>query len=244
MYKFAICDDDAAALSATRAVLTGYLARRPALSVRHTAFHTGAALLDAVADGETFDLYILDVLMPGLNGIAVGKALRDLSAQGEIVYLTASPDFAVASYQTEALSYLLKPVEPEAFCQVCDKAVALFQRRRAEGVTVATKDGLRRLPFDEILYAERAGRIARYFLLGGATVDSRALRGSFAGAIAPLLTDRRFFRCGASFVLNLHQIQGVDADAALFPGGLRVPLSRALQRETKQAWLNYWLDEP
>ena len=58
--------------------------------------------------------------MPGVNGIAVGLRLREMGAAGEIIYLSASRDFAVESYQAQAFFYLLKPVASDRLFPVLD----------------------------------------------------------------------------------------------------------------------------
>jgi len=90
---------------------------------------------------------------------------------------------------------------------------------------------------------ERVGRSVRYYLTGGETLDSRTIRGSFQEAVAPLLSDKRFFLCGASFVLNLGHVKSVERGTAFLDGGVRAAVSRSAFSGLKQAWMDYWLEE-
>ena len=65
----------------------------------------------------------------------------------------------------------------------------------------------------------------------------------FREMAAPLLTDRRFFLCGASFVLNFQHVTGVNGQTALLDNGQTVALPRSAATEFKKAWGNYWLTE-
>ena len=60
---------------------------------------------------------------------------------------------------------------------------------------------------------------------------------------APLLADRRFWLCGASFVLNFQHVSGVTGQTALLDNGKAVVLPRTAAVEFKKAWGNYWLEE-
>ena len=70
--------------------------------------------MDAAEKLGGFDIYILDILMPGMDGIELGVRLRELGYDGSIIYLTSSTDFAIDSYKAEASNYILKPVIPDS----------------------------------------------------------------------------------------------------------------------------------
>ncbi len=241
LLKIAVCDDSAAELERTAALLGDYLKNRPLLSANLSRFEDARRLLDTLEQGGGFDLYLLDVLMPGFNGIEVGKAIRRLGLDGAIIYLTTSPDYAVDSYLTQAFFYLLKPVGRDQLFDVLDRAVATLQKRKNTSIIVNTSAGLRSIPLDDILYVERVDRFMRYYLVSGETADSRTLRGSFRDAAATLLSDSRFFLCGASFVLGLHHVKSVERSEALLDSGGHLPVSRSAVADLKRAWMNYWL---
>ena len=97
MLKLALCDDEAEQRAAVSKMLREYAALRPELTVKLSVFSSGLELLSA-AEEEHFDLYVLDVVMPGLSGIDLGVKLRELGRYGAIVYLSISPEYAVESY--------------------------------------------------------------------------------------------------------------------------------------------------
>ena len=107
---------------------------------------------------------------------------------------------------------------------------------------VTTAAGPRRILLERIRYVERVGRCMRYFCTDG-TVDSQSIRIPFKKAAAPLLADRRFYLCGASFALNFQHVTGVQAQTALLDDGRAVTLPRTAAAEFKKAWGNYWLEE-
>jgi len=242
MFKIAVCDDEAAERRRTVSLIQGYLNERPQFEADVSLFEGGQALLAAVEETGGFDLYLLDIIMPEENGIEVGKAIRQMDWEGAILYLTVSPDYAVDSYLTQAFFYLLKPVERDRLFEVLDRAVAEFRKRKGETAIVNSSSGLRSIPMDKILYAERVDRFMRYHLTDKETVDSCTLRGSFHEAAAPLLADKRFVLCGASSVLNLSHVKSVERGTVILDSGGRATVARSAFGELKRAWMNYWLE--
>ena len=242
MLRFAVCDDEEKQLEQAASLLEVYFRSRPGLSGQVETFQSGRALLARAEEQGGFDLYVLDILMPELSGIETGRRLRALGDGGEIVYLTSSNDFAADSYDVRAFFYLLKPVEECKLFQVLDGAVDKLNRRRSSAIVVSTAEGSRRVLLENIRYVERVGRFMRYYCTDG-TVDSQTIRMPFRESTASLLADRRFFLCGASFVLNFQHVTAVSGQTALLDNGQPVVLPRLSATEFKKAWGSYWLEE-
>lgn len=241
MVKVALCDDESEQQEAVICLLREYAKARPEQIIKLSIFSSGRELL--AADGaEDYDIYVLDVVMPGMSGIDLGMRLREQGCEGAIVYLSFSPEFAVKSYEAQAFYYLMKPVVPQRLYQVLDQAVALMEKRRETCVAIRTKTGVQLVQLDKIVYAELVGRTVRYHFTNGEQVDSVTLRGSFREEMAPLLTARGFFSCGASFVVNLYYVTAVEKHFLKLDGGEQVPLTRGLATRARQQWSDYWLN--
>jgi DNA-binding LytR/AlgR family response regulator len=76
------------------------------------------------------DLILLDIAMPGRDGLAVARSLAAWDKRPDVVFITAFDQFAVDAFAMEAVDYLLKPVDFERL----EQAVARAKRRRAERV--------------------------------------------------------------------------------------------------------------
>lgn len=244
MLKVALCDDDAGQRAALSELLQTYALERPELAVKISAFSSGEEVLSAEAKGERFELYVLDVVMPGMSGIDLGIKLRERGRTGAIVYLTVTPEYAVDSYAAQAFYYLLEPVSMERLSQVLDDAVASITRLREACITVKTKECLRLVRLDRIRYVELTGRTACYHLTGIERVDSVTMRSSFQTEMAPLLANQGFFACGASFVVNFYYVTAIEKRCLIMEGGDRVPLARGLAAQIRQQWNDYWLNSP
>lgn len=241
MLHIAVCDDDSIHQTHSLELLRDYLSQRPGLRGEVRIFDSGEALVAYAAEHGGFDLCLLDILMPGLDGVETGRRLRKLGGRGEIIFLSSSNEFAADSYDVGAFFYLLKPIQREKLFSVLDKAVEKLYLRQQAAMVVHTSEGERRIRLEDIRYVERVGRVARYNCTSGA-VDSQSLRIPFRELAAPLLRDSRFYMCGASYVLNFQHVTAVNGQQARLDSGEVISLPRTAAHAFKKAWGDYWLE--
>ncbi|WP_265570252.1 LytR/AlgR family response regulator transcription factor [Sphingomicrobium nitratireducens] len=85
------------------------------------------------------DVLLLDIAMPGLDGIEVARALSKQERPPAVVFVTAFDQFAVAAFEVAAVDYLMKPVEPGRLAEAIARARALLTQRDR---TAADKTGV------------------------------------------------------------------------------------------------------
>lgn len=241
MLHIALCDDEAEQRLLAHDMINEYISER-GLAARVQEFSDAETLLQAVKKDGAFDLYLLDIVMPEMNGIQLGITLRESDPDGAIIYLSTSSDFALESYQARAFYYLLKPVEQQKLFLIFDEAVSLRNKRLENGLQVKTHGGTLRLLFDDILYAELKDRIVRYYLKDGSSVDTLTITSSFRDAVSPLLEDKRFLLCGASFAVNLYYVKMVDKTSVMLSDGRSLSLPKTACTPLRSAWSDYWLE--
>ena len=94
----------------------------------HTSYQSPVELMAEVEKGTRFDIILLDVLMPGENGMAAPREIREYDSNVKIIFLTSSTEFAVESYAVDAWYYQLKPIRREDFFRLMDSACAACTR--------------------------------------------------------------------------------------------------------------------
>ena len=109
------------------------LARCEGVTVVGTANDGEAAL--RIAEAVAPDLVLLDIAMPGMDGIDVARALSQSSVSPAVIFATAFDNFAVAAFDIAAVDYLMKPVQLDRLQRSLDRARR--QRDAAEGEAAA-----------------------------------------------------------------------------------------------------------
>lgn len=108
------------------------LARLDEVTVVGTANDGEAAL--RIAEAVSPDLVLLDIAMPGMDGIDVARALSASKVDPIVVFVTAFDNFAVAAFDVAAIDYLMKPVQPDRLTRALERARAHIARgQRGEG---------------------------------------------------------------------------------------------------------------
>ena len=237
MYHIALCDDEAVQRQITGEMLDRYIAgRKLAATVRK--FSGGQELLNAMYD-ETFDIYILDIVMPEMNGIELGQKLREMDFDGKIIYLTSSAEYAIDSFKAKPFNYLIKPVSKDAFIAALDEAVLASEVRKEKSLVVKTQENITKLSLNSIMYAELNRRCISYHLSNGRITDSIQIRTTFAEAVQELLKDSRFVLCGASMVVNLTHISSIESDALVFKDVFKAYPGKKACRDIRSVWYDF-----
>jgi two-component system, LytTR family, response regulator AlgR len=150
-----IVDDEALARSRLRTLLGDCTA--PAASVAAEAAHAVQAM-DALRR-EVFDVVLLDVRMPGADGITLAQTIAQLPKPPAVVFITAHSEHAVKAFELEAVDYLTKPVRLERLQQALQKVERLSQAGKGlqpdsneECLIIQDRGRTERVPLAEVLY--------------------------------------------------------------------------------------------
>ncbi|WP_046156037.1 LytR/AlgR family response regulator transcription factor [Chromobacterium vaccinii] len=121
----------------------------------------GVEEVHCLADGKTaldwlachpVDVLLLDISMPGLDGIALARQLRQQALAPALVFSTAHDHFAVEAFELDAADYLLKPVRRERLEQALQRAQARREGRQQPSFTVRQRGRLLNVPFADARY--------------------------------------------------------------------------------------------
>ena len=218
----AVCDDQEEALHAVTELLERWQEERRT-PLRYRCFRSASELLDCT-EREPFTLYLLDVMMPGIDGLAAAREIRGFAPGADIVFLTSSPGFAYESYSVHALDYLLKPVDVQALFAILDRLV-LQERRSHERLTLKCGTSIIRVPFSDLSHVEVAGH-RLYFNLTDGTVYEAV--GTLSEYEPVLLARPEFMRTHRSCIVNMLQVSELSPSGVRTFSGKTLPVSRLL----------------
>lgn len=131
----AVCDDS----MIERKIIMNALYEYASMHSVHfdiTEYDSGMNLLYDVQDGQDYNLVFLDIIMDEISGIDVAHRIREANSKSSIVFLTASPDFAVSSYDVDAVGYLLKPLETARAFAILDKVMRSCETQNTRSIKI------------------------------------------------------------------------------------------------------------
>ncbi|MDR0682372.1 MAG: LytTR family DNA-binding domain-containing protein [Prevotellaceae bacterium] len=159
------------------------------------------------------DLVFLDIQMPGASGIEFARSIPKTTL---VIFITAFTEYALDSYEVDAVGYLVKPVEPAKFRKAVEKALAYHsllmdeEKKAVENVGdeyIFVKSDRRyfKVNLKDILFIEGLKDYVVIQLEGKRIITRMSLK-----SIQELLPQSAFFRINRSYVINREQIDSFD----------------------------------
>ena len=236
--KIAVCDDNQEELHRVASLLEDYQAEKN-VSISPRLFESSVELA-SIAPQENFDLYLLDVLMPALNGMELAREIRTFNTAVPILFLTSSPEFAVESYTVHAANYLLKPVSRESLFSALNDISAQQKADRKNYIIVKSNIGVRKILLSQLVYVEAQDRRVIYHLQNGGQVDCIARFSAIAGE---LLKNIEFIQPHRSYLVNMSYINIIGTMDMELQDHTVLPLAQRRVAEIKEYYLAYQMGE-
>lgn len=242
-YKVAIVDDESSVCKSIAELLKKY-ADNMSLSepveenlFEITTFACGDDLLSAnIAE---FDMFFLDINMPGANGLKTAKCVRCVNTTAVIIFCTNYAQYAVNGYEVNALGYIVKPIQPIAFCRTMDRAMTALGKNAVKRVRIKTVDGVELLLVSNILYAEiQLHNLFFHVLDADGKVKVYRTRGSMQET-ENSFADMDFARCSACYLVNLNHVLSVNKGNVNMRGGASLPVSRKFAKDFSDKLLSF-----
>lgn len=151
--RILLVDDEPLARARLRTLLAD--CRAPAAQIVGEA-GDGRAVLSMLRETPV-DLLLLDIAMPGLDGMALADQLRSQTQAPAIVFVTAHAEHAVSAFELDVADYLTKPVRGARLQEALVRAQRHLRQRRAElpdteHLLIQDRARLERVPLSEVLY--------------------------------------------------------------------------------------------
>ncbi len=202
------------------------------------SFQNATELLTSM-DNRDYDLLLLDVLMPGVNGMQAAYEIREHNCKTEIVFLTSSPEYAVESYSVRAHYYLLKPATEEKLFPILDRLMFDFKSPE-DALYIKTQSSVFSIPYGKIQYIEVNSKKLYFYLTDG---SNREVSGSLADFERALLKRPGFIKVHRSYLVNLQLVRELRQGELVTVTGQHVPVSRTAYPQVRTAYTQFLFEE-
>ena len=162
------------------------------------------------------DLLFVDIQMPSMNGINLVKAIQQNTM---IIFTTAFSEYAVVSYELNAIDYLLKPINFKRFSQAVNKANEYYnyinKQNHSENkhIFIRADYSLVKISIADILYIEGQADYLKIFIRDRKTVVARMTMNE----MVEKLPVKDFIRVHRSFILPFNRIESVRSNFITLP---------------------------
>ncbi len=233
MLKIAICDDNASFLHQIHEYVLQWNK-----TVQIHSFHDGDALID-MHSTSPFDVILLDIVMPLINGIEVAKEIRKNDHAVKIVFLTSSIEYAIESYSVKANNYLLKPIDKDALFTCLDE-IAKEKYTNKKFIMIKSSIITHRIFLDDIEYIEAQNKNTIIHLIDGTLIKSNNQLYYFE---EHLHTDDGFFKISRSFIINVYYVNSYTSKEVTMQSQVKISISRKLHQEFEEVYFSTFFNK-
>lgn len=152
--QIAICDDDAIIASRIENLVRNCM---DIVSLDTEVYLSGQEMMDAIEKGNVYQIYLLDVMMPQINGFDVANAIRQKDENALILFITSNREMMQQAFDVRAFNYLLKDTDDFRIEEVIRRAIGFVCERQSFFVYQKSSDRLTIRNVD-IMYMESRRR--------------------------------------------------------------------------------------
>lgn len=224
-YNCIIVDDDEVA----RLKVVSIARKFPILNI--VGYFSSAATALPIIEREKIDILFLDIDMPNLNGLEFRKQLMSVPV---CVFITSHPEYAVESFETETLDFIVKPLSLERFTQTVNRIEEFMEIKRKATLfetsfgddTIYIKEGYEqtKVKLYDILYIEA---LKDFTIL--VTQNKRHCVSSGMGNLLKENHFKNFIRIHRSYAVQKNYIQNIGSQFITLNNGQKIPIGNSFK---------------
>lgn len=232
MQRILMIEDDEDQARHLSALLDRY-AREQGFSLAVTRY---ASALEFINTRQEFDLIFLDIRLPGINGMEAAQALRSYDTETPIVFVTDLARYAVDGYKVGAFDFVVKPVTYGELSLCMDRIMRELARSAGRNVCIPTRDGVRVIPTDKVIYLDVRRHDLTYHLVEDEQVTVRQT----ITKAEENLTGLPFVRVSNSCLANMRHIRTIKGAELTMSNGNICLVSKSRRKSVLETIANFY----
>lgn len=234
MLKIAICDDETEICTQIENII---MTNRSAFScsIDVSVYYSCERLCSHISEANSFDLVFLDIEMEGLNGLDLGRMIRNHfdNQSLQIVYISGKENYYQDLFDVRPMHFLLKPINPESLLD--DIRLAIKLSYESNQVFSYNKSSITyKVPINSILYFQSMNREIKIVTSNGSDCFYGKLKD-----ICFQLHDYPFLQIHKSLLVNYKQIVEFGYDHVVVSNSDYLAISQSKRKQIRNFQLNY-----
>lgn len=182
---------------------------------------------------KDYDLVLMDIDMPNLNGIETAKALRKVDQSATLIFVTNMAQYAISGYEVNAVDFILKPVNRYSFAIKIKRAISRTAKKNDNAIQIKMDGTIFLVHMYQIMYLEVDGHYVIFHTTQGDYKEYTTLK-----LAQKRINSSHFVQCNQSFLINMKYIESVSRESVTV-GGTVIYISRKMKTEFMNAVLDF-----
>lgn len=202
-----------------------------------SSYGDAASFFDAMGSKKQFHIVISDIGMQGMNGIELGKHLKDLYPEVYLIYLTASADYAVESYMLDAYQYVLKCEMDTRFPEILQTVLKEVDGKIKNYIVVGNAIEQQKVCYEDIIYIHKVKgtKYVAYVTEKERIRDRKTLEQAMQDAKHHL-----FVMVERGHAVNLRHVTKIRESTLTLSNEEELEVSRTRIQSVREAINDYW----
>lgn len=236
-YNFALCDDGKDQLD----ILEYYLmdiANDIKCAINIDKFYTGLEFLNYFqTNQDKYDIIFLDIEMPNIDGIMVGKLIRELNNNVIVIYVTGYRKFALQAFNIRVFDYILKPINLNKIKHTVEDAIKRIEYLRqidskdAQILTINYNKSIMNIKMNNIISLEKIGNKINIVCFE----DRYQFYGTFQ-EITKKLDNTKFIQVHQGYIVNLEKVSRYENQNLVMMNECIIPVSKKNIKTVRDAF--------
>ena len=220
--RIAVCDDNPKELERIK----GCFCRIQGYDFVCSYFDSTSTVMEILkTENSPYDLYILDIEMPGMNGLKLAKSIREKDSRALFVFLTSYTRYMKDVFDVVTFDFIEKPISDEKLLQILERA-ATYLNITSQHFSFGYRASRYSLKYDRILYIEKKGRQALIHTFEDVYKTNMTLE-----EIWKQLNPKSFVHIHSSYIINLYNLDRKDNEIAIMRNGEKLHITKGYRRE-------------
>lgn len=249
MVQIGICDDEKVLIENLKERVQDCLTNNIIFATIQT-FHKGELLLYEIQDGAHFDLLLLDIEMPGINGMELAARVKKLLPDVLIIFITSHLEYALDAYELSVFRYIPKNNMTERLEHALIDAASLIQLQLSRSYIINNQNRIERIPLKNLLYINHESKNAKLVTdipnrnaADGIKMDAVHTCYKVRKTMAQIYTELDsvdFCYIDRGCIVNLSHVMSIKTGYCILKDGTKLPVSQSRLAELKERMLNFW----
>lgn len=235
MIRIGIVDDEEPMLGIVQYYIEKSIG--PGDKVEVFTFLNGDIFLNEVRRGSKFDILFTDIQMTVMDGMELGREIKQLQPDLYVVFITSHMEYAAESYVIEAYQYILKQDMEHRLPIVVRRLIDKISKDEGGQYRLVGTTNIQKIFYRDIIYIckAKASKYVQYF-----TVDNEYKERATLEQIFRELHSKEFILVERSYIVNMKHIYRISGNTIYLKNDNQVAISRARLSEVKKKINEYW----
>lgn len=205
MIKIAVAEDKPSNIEQIKFYLQK-IQKEVDLEIKVNFYTDGKLLVDKYK--MSYDILILDIDMPNLDGMSAAKEIRKIDEDVTIIFLTKMAQYAIKGYEVRAIDFLLKPINYSLFSMKLKDIIYEVNSNNDIPVILTVSKSMRKIMASDIYYME----VSNHKLIVHTKKEVIKACGTLSN-MEDKLREHNFVRCNSGFLVNLQHVVAIEKNS-------------------------------